>query len=198
MKVIVVGAGVIGLTTAYELVSRGHHVTVLDRAPGAGQGASRGNGAQLSYAYVAPLADPTVFAKLPSLLFDADSPLRIAPRLDPAQWFWGLRFLAAANRTTAHATTRALLALSALSRSLIEPLIEREAIDCHFTRGGKLVLCPDAASLDVARAQVALQASLAGDHAAQQVLDRAACVAREPALAGYADRIAGGVWTAHR
>lgn len=196
MKVIVIGAGVAGLCLAHALQLRGTTVTVIDRATGPGQGASRGNGAQLSYAYVAPLAEPGVWGKLPSLLLDPDSPLRVAPRLDPAQWAWGLRFLQAANRRQAQTTTRALLALSTLSRQHIEAWIESLSIACHFTRGGKLVVYPDAASLAAAQAQVAFQRGVPGAHGAQQVLDRAACLAREPALTGYADRIAGGVWTA--
>ena len=57
MHICVIGAGVVGLTTAYFLQSERHEVTVVDRAPGPGLGASGGNGAQLSYAFVAPLAD---------------------------------------------------------------------------------------------------------------------------------------------
>jgi D-amino-acid dehydrogenase len=195
MKVIVIGAGVVGLCAAYELQRRGVQVTVIDRAQAAAQGASRANGAQLSYAYVAPLAEPSVFAKLPALLLDPNSPLKLSLRFDLAQWAWGLKFLAAANTARARATTRALLALSALSRRLVETCIEEEGIDCRFTRGGKLVVFPDAASLAAARAQVRFQAGDPNQQSEQQMLDRVACIEREPALAGYIDRIAGGVWT---
>lgn len=192
MRVLVIGAGVIGLTTAYFLQRQGFEVTVVDREPGVGRGASGGNGAQLSYSYVAPLAEPAVLAKLPSLLLSRESPLVFRPRLEPAQWLWGLRFLAAASSERARATTAALLKLAFLSRDLIEPLIRDEAIACHFTRGGKLVVYPDEASFAAARAQVEYQAALGCQ---QMLLSRAQCVAREPALAGYADRIVGGVWT---
>jgi D-amino-acid dehydrogenase len=85
MRVLVIGAGVIGLTTAYFLQRQGLEVTVVDRATAVGRCASGGNGAQLSYAYVAPLAEPSVVAKLPSLLLARDSPLVFRPRLEPAQ-----------------------------------------------------------------------------------------------------------------
>lgn len=192
MRVLVIGAGVIGLTSAYFLQRQGFEVTVVDRETGVGRGASGGNGAQLSYSYVAPLAEPSVLAKLPSLLLARDSPLVFRPRLEPAQWLWGLRFLAVATRERARATTAVLLKLAFLSRDLIEPLIADEAIACDFKRGGKLVVYPDEASFAAARAQVEYQATLGCE---QMLLSRAMCVGREPALAGYADRIVGGVWT---
>jgi D-amino-acid dehydrogenase len=192
MRVLVIGAGVIGLTSAYFLQRQGFEVTVVDRETGVGRGASGGNGAQLSYSYVAPLAEPSVLAKLPSLLLARDSPLVFRPRLEPAQWLWGMRFLAAATRERARATTAALLKLAFLSRDLIEPLIADEAIACDFKRGGKLVVYPDEASFAAARAQVEYQATLGCE---QMLLSREMCVGREPALAGYAERIVGGVWT---
>ena len=83
--VCVLGAGIVGLATAWELRRAGHTVTVVDRAT-AGAGASGGNGAQLSYAYVQPLADPSIWRQLPKLLLSPDSPLQLRLRLDPHQW----------------------------------------------------------------------------------------------------------------
>src|SRR5512139_1551534 len=165
MHICVIGAGVVGLTTAYFLQSEGHTVTLIEREAGPGLGASGGNGAQLSYAFVAPLADASIPAKLPGLLLSRHAPLKIHPRADRTQLRWGLQFLRYANTKAARETTEVLLKLSALSREFIEPLIEGERIECDFSRGGQLVLT-----------------------AAQ-------CVEREPAIAGYADRIGGGVWT---
>lgn len=193
MHICIIGAGVVGLTTAYFLQGEGHRITVVDRERGPGLGASGGNGAQLSYAFVAPLADATIPAKLPGLLLSRHAPLRIHPRADRAQLRWGLQFLRHANTAAARATTEALLKLAALSRDFIEPLIEGERIECDFSRGGKLVVYPDAGSLEAARAQMTYQAALGTR--GQQVLTAAQCAEREPALAGYARRIAGGVWT---
>ena len=193
MHICVIGAGVVGLTTAYFLQAEGHTVTVVDRGDGPATGASRANGAQLSYAFVAPLADASVPPKLASLLLSRNSPLKLHPRFDRAQWSWGWAFLRVANTTAARATTSALLKLSGLSREFIEPLIEGEGIECSFTRSGKLVVYPDATSLAAARAQVQFQAALGST---QEILDAEACVAREPALAPYRAHIVGGVWTA--
>jgi D-amino-acid dehydrogenase len=194
MHICVIGAGVVGLAAAYFLQAEGHSVTVVDRAARAGTGASAGNGAQLSYSYVAPLADASVPPQLPLLMTRRDSPLVFRLRADPAQWSWAWAFLRAANVPQARVTTAALLRLAELSRDFIEPLIEGEAIDCHFTRSGKLVVYPDAASLAAAAAQAEFQATLG---CVQQVLDAETCVAREPALAPYAAQIAGGVWSPH-
>lgn len=193
MHICIIGAGVVGLTAAYFLQSEGHRVTVVERGPGPGQGASGGNGGQLSYSFVAPLADASIPAKLPGLLLSRHAPLKIHPRAELAQLRWALQFLKHANTKAARETTEALLKLAELSREFIEPLIEGERIECNFTRGGKLVVYPDAAALEAARAHMTYQAALGTR--GQQVLSAAQCAEREPALGGYVDRIAGGVWT---
>lgn len=192
MHICVIGAGVIGLTSAYFLQSEGHRVTLVDCEGAVGQGASAANGAQLSYAFVAPLADASVPPHLPVLFLTRDSPLKLHFRFDPMQWRWAMQFLRHANNKDARATTAGLLKLAELSREFIEPLIDGEGIDCHFTRGGKLVVYPDSRSLAVAHAQVLYQAGLGSK---QTTLTRAQCVAQEPALASYEQHIAGGVWT---
>jgi len=192
MHICVIGAGVVGLTSAYFLQSEGHRVTLVDRETAVGQGASAANGAQLSYAFVAPLADASVPPRLPSLFLTRDSPLKLHFRFDPVQWRWAFEFLRHANNRDARTTTAGLLKLAELSREFIEPLIEGEGIDCHFTRGGKLVVYPDSGSLAAAHAQVLYQAGLGSK---QTTLTRAQCVAQEPALVSYEQHIAGGVWT---
>ena len=193
MHVCVIGAGVVGLTTAYFLQSEGHTVSIVDRAAGPGLGASGANGAQLAYAFVAPLADASIPFELARLLLSRHAPLIVHPRADWMQLRWAWQFVRNANTRAARNTTEVLLKLAELSREFIEPLIEGERIDCHFTRGGKLVLYPDARALDAARAQVVYQVALGTR--GQLVLNAEQCVEREPALAGYGGRIAGGVWT---
>jgi D-amino-acid dehydrogenase len=189
---VVVGAGIIGLSTAWRLQQEGWQVTVIDREqPGAG--ASGGNGAQLSYSYVAPLADPSIWRQLPKLLLAADSPLKFRFKADPQQWAWGLRFLAACRADVAQATTASLLALAAQSRAAFDTLLREAAIDCDFAASGKLVLYPDSAAFDAARRQLDLQQRLGGQ--AQQALTPAQCVAVEPALAHHAQHVAGGIHT---
>ncbi len=190
--VVVVGAGIVGLATARSLARDGWQVTVID-AGQPGDGASGGNGAQLSYSYVQPLADPGVWGQLPKLLVSRDSPLRLRPQADPAQWSWLLSFMMACRTRVSRDTTQRLLALAARSRQLFESLRQEEGLDCDFAASGKLVLYPDKAGLASARRQVDLQAALGG--AEQRLLSANECADIEPALAHYAGRIAGGVFT---
>src|SRR5690606_28015376 len=139
MQVCVMGAGIVGLATAYELHRQGMQVTVVDQAQ-PGSGASGGNGAQLSYSYVQPLADPGIWAQLPKLLLSPDSPLKLRPQADPHQWRWGMAFLRACNAGTSGRSTAQLLALAARSREGFERMLAAEALQCDFSRTGKLVL----------------------------------------------------------
>ena len=192
MHVCILGAGIAGLSTAYLLQLAGHAVTVVDAA-GPAAGASGGNGGQLSYSYVQPLADAGIWAQLPRLLLSPDSPLKIRPQLDPHQWAWGLRFLRACNARQSAATTRALLALAARSRAAFDAMREREQLACDFSATGKLVLFRSEAAFTAARRQLALQQELGG--ARQLAVTSAEALAIEPALAGAGEPIAGAIYT---
>ena len=189
LHVCVLGAGIVGLATAWQLLRDGHTVTVVDSAQ-AGSGASAANGAQLSYAYVQPLADPGIWRQLPKLLLASDSPLKLRPQMDPQQWAWGLRFLAACRASVSASTTTALLTLAAESRLGFERLLVQENIACDFSTTGKLVLYADEAGFAAARRQMDLQRALG---TLQQPLSPTEAVAVEPTLGGYAARFAGAI-----
>lgn len=191
MHVCVLGAGIVGLATAWQLERQGHQVTVIDRAA-PGSGASGGNGAQLSYSYVQPLADPSIWRQLPKLLLSSSSPLKLRPQLDPLQWRWGMEFLAACNARTSRETTARLLELAASSRIEFEAMRAELSPDCDFSATGKLVLYASTASLESARAQLELQRTMGSE---QRLVTPEECIAIEPALAGYRDRMAGAVYT---
>jgi D-amino-acid dehydrogenase len=192
-KVIVIGAGVVGCSTALALAERGWEIALVDGQAGPGLGTSHANGAQLSYSYVEPLATPATLAKIPSLLFSPTSPLSLRLRADVHQWTWLMRFLLACNTARVQETTRELLTLARLSRETMDGWLEQHGWDCDYAMPGKLVLAPTQEALAGTRAQVDFQASLG---CRQDILSAAQCVEIEPALAGYAPSFAGGVWTA--
>lgn len=192
MKILVLGAGVAGLATAWFLARDGHEVTVVERNPGVALETSYANGGQLSYSYVAPLAGPGVLPKLPPWLLRRDSPLRFEPALDWRQWRWCLEFVLACTQAQSDLTTRRLLALSFYSRALMRRVVEEERIDFNYARNGKLIVHADRTAFDSARRLLDYQRSLGCE---QDALDAEACVALEPALAGMRQEIVGGIHT---
>ncbi|MBK5518183.1 FAD-dependent oxidoreductase [Pseudomonas sp. TH10] len=192
MHVCVIGAGVVGVTTAWYLARQGLNVTLVDRLKSAAQGASYANGGQLSYSYVAPLAGPGVLSNLPDWLLNADSPLRFHPRLDLHQWRWCLNFMRACTLGRSRKTTVELLQLSYYSRELVHQLTARESLQFNYRRNGKLIVYRDSQSMALGMQQVAFQASLGSQ---QHGLSREQCVALEPALAHIASSLTGAIHT---
>ncbi len=192
MEIIVVGAGIVGLSTAWALREDGHQVTVVDRAPDVGSGTSQGNGGQLSYRYIAPLADPDILLKIPAWMLGRDAPVRFRPRFDPQQWRWIMDFLKACNGKDKLHSVAHLLPLALYSQRLIHDLVDRHGIDFDYRRNGKLVVYRDPRSFASARALLASQAALASE---QEALDAQSCIALEPALEGLRGQIEGGILT---
>ncbi|MCU7374456.1 D-amino acid dehydrogenase [Paucibacter sp. O1-1] len=191
--IVVIGGGVVGLTTAWALAERGHKVTLLEREAALASGASRANGGQLSYRYVSPLADEGVPLKALRWLLDADGPLRFKPELRWHQWAWMLQFLRACRGPVNRRTTARLLELGALSQAAFAELhrsARLDADDIALRAPGKLVVYrkPDEF------ARVAARARAHGD-AAERALSHEECVALEPALADGDAQLAGGIFT---
>ena len=193
MHTLVLGAGVVGLATAWYLHADGHDVTVVERNDGAALESSFANGGQLSYSYVAPLAGPGVLSKVPRWLLDRDSPMRFIPRADLGQWRWLLDFMRACHRGQSEVSTRRLLALASHSRDLMRDLrMQESALDFDHANSGKLVLYRSQTSLEAARQLLAYQKSLGCE---QQALDVQACVDLDPSLAHLSGAIRGGIYT---
>ncbi len=181
-QVLVIGGGVIGLTSAWWLLEAGYGVRVLEREAGVGEGASLRNGGQLSYRYVAPFADAGVPLKALRWLFQSDGPLRFKPEADLRQWRWLASFLGHCRADINRKTTAKLLELGALSRQAMARLQVEVPFDAFSWReAGKLV---------VYRSRKALDAAPRGG----QVLSPAECVEREPALAAAQSVLAGGIF----
>jgi D-amino-acid dehydrogenase len=190
---VVIGGGVVGLTTAWALLERGHAVTLVEREAEVAQGASRANGGQLSYRYVSPLADAGVPLKALRWLLDPDGPLRFKPEASWAQWGWLIAFLRNCRGPVNRRTTERLLALGAYSQDSFARLrAEAQLGDAIALRTpGKLVVYrrPD----EFARVAARVRGS-----GAEQALSHDDCVTLEPALAQYEDgeaTLAGGIFT---
>jgi len=191
-SICVVGAGIVGCATAYQLAVQGYEVHLVDAQAREGTVTSFANGAQLSYSYVEPFASPATLRALPGMLLARDSPVSLRLRADWRQWTWGLGFLAACSQRKVRSSTEKLLQLANLSRDTLEAWMRNEDWHFQFSRNGKLVLCPDAATLERQAAQVRLQAAFG---CRQDVLSAADCIRREPALSRARQSFAGGIWT---
>ena len=176
----VVGAGVVGIATAYAAARRGLSVRLVDRAVGPAMGASFANGAQLSYAYTDAMASASLWSKLPSIAVGMDRALSLHWSLDPDFLRWGLAFLRNATAERFQSNTLAVLDLAIQSRVAMDALLARHSIDFQHTAPGKMHLYRDPRALDAASAIVALKQ----EHGVKQtVLTPKQAIDLEPALA---------------
>jgi len=192
MRVCVLGAGVVGLATAWALSEAGCEVIIADGAATPGQGASAGNGAQLSYNFVAPFASPDTLRHLPALLLDRSAPVRIKPQLKMEFLRWNLAFLRACTGRMVRETTQAQLALAALSQAELNIVERAAAISFYRRAAGKLVVYRDPASFAAARRQAEAQRGIGAE---QIVLDAQQSLREEPGLRINAALLQGGVFT---
>ena len=192
MHICIIGAGVIGATSAYYLVQSGYRVTLIEGADHPAAGASFANGGQLSYSYVAPLAGPGVLSDALRWLLWPDSPLRLRPQLDPEQWRWLLNFTLACSAARSRETTTELFALAQTSRDALHTLMSEHTLAFHHQKNGKLIVHRQAGAFEAAKKQVEYQKSLG---VPQTVLNTEACIALEPELQSSQDSLLGGVYT---
>jgi D-amino-acid dehydrogenase len=191
-RVVVVGAGVIGVASAWLLCRAGHEVTLVDRRPGPGQGTSQANGAQLSYAYSDALASPSLRSHLPAILFGRDPAYRVRLQADPEFLLWGLRFLLNTGAGRFIGNTRHLLQMAAATRDLLPELLRDFDLPFDYEPSGKMILHGSAgapaasAALREAKHQMGMR---------EVMLDRAEATAIEPALDHYPDEIARVVYS---
>lgn len=190
MRVIIVGAGVVGVTTAYFVAQRGHDVTLLERHSQPAQDTSFANAGQLSYSYTDTLADPGMLRRLPSLLLGRDIGMRI--RIDTALIPWGLGFLWQCTRAKADRNTLELLRLATDSAQALDRLLADVALNFDHRPAGKLMVTASTQTL----AGLRRRAVLKGEHGARiDVIGPAECKAIEPALEGWRGEIAGASYS---
>jgi len=177
------GAGVIGVTSAWYLAEAGHDVTVVERRAEPGLETSFANGGQISAGHAEPWARPSVLPKVLRWLGREDAPLLFRPRADRAQWEWGLRFLLECLPGRFEHNCLALAGLATYSRNCLDALRERTSIQYDYLGKGILQFITDPRDLDAIAAR-------------PDVKSAAECLAIEPALQHSEERILGGVYHA--
>jgi D-amino-acid dehydrogenase len=176
-KIIVIGGGVIGLCSAYYSALRGHRVTVIDRESEVREGCSYGNAGMVVPSHFVPLAAPGMVAMGLRMMWNAESPFYIKPRLDWDLIAWSWKFWRAATAQHVARAAPLLRDLSYASRALFEQLAELPASDIGLVQRGLLMLCKTQHSLDE-EAAYAARANALGVPAT--VLDAAQAAALDP------------------
>ena len=187
---IVLGAGVVGMATAYALARNGLSVMLIDKAAEPGRGTSFANGAQLSYAYTDALASPALLTRLPALALALDPAFRLRPSIDPDFLRWIVGFLRNCTAAAFRENTLAGLELARESRASLHELLARHPLDFGHGKPGKLHLYEDEGSFAAAREVLALKRQAGG---VQEALTPAETIAVEPAVAGRAQRLVGAI-----
>jgi D-amino-acid dehydrogenase len=190
MKIIVLGAGVIGVTQAWYLAKAGHQVTVIDRQPGPALETSFANAGEISPGYASPWAAPGIPAKAIKWLFMKHAPLIIQPRPDLAKIEWVARMLGNCNARSYAVNKSRMVRLAEYSRDCLRDLRDQTGISYDERTQGTLQLFRTQKQVDAAEKDIAV---LRADGVPFEVLDRAGCVAAEPGLAASADKVTGGL-----
>ncbi|MDO5641865.1 MAG: D-amino acid dehydrogenase [Paracoccus sp. (in: a-proteobacteria)] len=190
MKVVVMGAGVIGVTTAWYLARAGASVTVIDRQTGPGLETSYANAGELSYGMTSPWAAPGVPKKAVKWLFMKRRPLFIWPLISPTMWAWGVQMLRKCNDASYRINKSRMVRVSNYSRDLLPDLIAETGITYDGRAQGTLQLFRTEKQMKDSQAD---QDILAEFDSPFEVLDPDACVAVEPALSHVRGKFVGGL-----
>jgi D-amino-acid dehydrogenase len=193
MKVIVLGAGIIGVSTAWHLLELGHEVTVVDRQGDAALETSFANAAQISVSYCEPWANRDAPLKALKWMFRNDAPLLFRPQLDPQQWSWGLKFLSQCNDTAFERNVQQLVALGAYSHAALKGVVNATGINYSRLERGIAHYYTDQKSFDTAGEAAQLMRKYGVD---RRVVNSAELFKIEPAFKSFAHRIVGGTYTA--
>jgi D-amino-acid dehydrogenase len=192
MKVIVLGAGVIGTTSAWYLAQAGHEVEVVERRDGPGLETSFANGGQVSVCHAEPWANPGAPLRIARWLLREDAPLLFRLRADPAQWAWGLRFLYECTAWRTRENTRQILAMAFHGRRKLQELRAETGIAYEQSTRGILHYYTQRPEFEAAREAAEFMRRYGLDRTVKTAEE---AVAIEPALAKAAARIVGATYT---
>ena len=192
MKIIVLGGGIIGVSSAWWLSQAGHEVVVVDRCAGPGQETSFANGGQISVSYAEPWANPQAPLKLFKWMFRDDAPLLFRPQFDWQQWVWGALFLRECLPSRLALNIRAMVSMAQYSRDTLRQMRETLGLQYHQQTKGILNFYRDHAEFDASQ----LAADVMRDYGVdRRVVSADEVIAIEPALAPVRATIVGGDYT---
>lgn len=186
MKIAIIGAGVVGVTTAYMLAKTGHEVSVFDREPRAAMESSFANGGQLSYGFASPMGSPDLLGKVPGILLGSDPAFRMPSSISFDFLKWSVQFLAHCGARSSQQDAAELAALARQSGMVFERIIADVNFEFGHRKSHKLVLLKQ--EKDLRRTERSSQS------AQHEVLTWQECLEREPALQKYQGDAAGGLW----
>ena len=190
MRVVILGAGVIGVTTAWYLSQAGHEVTVLERQTGPALETSFANAGEISPGYASPWAGPGIPAKAMKWLLMRHAPLIIQPRPDLAKIKWVAQMLMNCTAGAYAINKSRMVRLAEYSRDCLKDLRADTGISYDERTQGTLQLFRTQKQVDAAYKDIKV---LKADGVPFEVLDPSACVAAEPGLAPNLSKIAGGL-----
>ncbi|MCH9000416.1 MAG: D-amino acid dehydrogenase, partial [Proteobacteria bacterium] len=191
MKILVMGAGVIGVTTAYELLKDGHEVAVVESHESAGEETSAGNAGLIAPGHAYAWSSPAAPGILLKSLFRADQALRFRLRPDPRLWAWSFKFLRQCTAERARVNTLRKHALCVYSQDQLHRVVAETGVEYDAQDGGLLYLYRDPAGFEQAAVKAEI---LSGDGQEMEVIDVARAIQIDPALAPARDKLAGAIF----
>ena len=192
LKIIVLGAGVIGVSTAYVLAQAGHEVMVIDKASEICTQTSYANGGQLAFSYADPFASPKTLRDLPKYLFGKDPGISMRWAKNPFYYRWGLQFLKQCTQKNASTNFLQLLDLASSSqRAMRELVVDLPNGIVNKRPRGKLILTRSESETQSFGKSIQLKKKFG---VPIELVDKARCLEIEPALEHWQDNFIGGVW----
>ena len=193
MRVIVLGAGLLGVTSAYYLQQLGHDVTVVDRQATPAAETSFANGGQISVSHAEPWANPSAPLKVLQWLGKEDAPLLFRIRADMRQWLWGLQFLRECTPARTRHNIEQIVRLGTYSRSMLQALRREAGIAYDERTQGILHFYTTQKEFDSALKPAEQMRALGCE---RRVVSADEAVRIEPALAHIHPQLAGATYTA--
>jgi D-amino-acid dehydrogenase len=193
MNVIVLGAGLLGVTSAYYLRQLGHDVTVVDRQATPAAETRFANGGQISVSHAEPWANPGAPLKLLKWLGREDAPLLFRLRADARQWLWGLQFLRECTPARTRHNIEQIVRLGSYSRAALQALRAERGLQYDQRTQGILHFYTSQKEFDAAEAPAAQMRALGCE---RRVISADEAVALEPALRHIRPQLAGATYTA--